>query len=644
MKPIRRSALRAAVPVVLAVAALPNGQAAANWEGAVASPTAFFARWSYVPDIDQRRLNLPNNGNMYCVPTAFMNWMAYIAHHGFPGVSPPGDQTIYHWHSDLPFIDMTGWLYDLGLLMETDGNLGTKGNKAVEGFIEWMNGKGFPYLLYDYGVSDDFTPRHSHISDWTLRKCPVVMGVGWYAVDTAPPPFPPIDFHVRVGGHSVTLVSVARSGTDREVGIRDPASDNNLQPFGPATQSPATTEYYGFLAEQVVHSTYGARIMDKVENYGSGYFDGYTVIVPLSVLTTVDDGLKIGIHTPAPWSWESAPPLQEIDIGSPTQIADARNVPGTPEVCIVTEADPIGGKIPSKVWRVNLVTGQATEFASFANAKKIVFGRKRQLYVLDGSTIRRFNYDASPPVELNSVFIGGSPDAIAFNDFNDTLLIHSPGGDRIFILKADLSETALPILDLPPDEVILDGQTFMVPRPGTSHIFLTSEGSQAVYLVAQNLMGATVLTLMEGEITAPESFNMGDDYTMYISENGLLRVYPPDPIHGTWVEDPGSPFAGLATLGPVEVPRSRSNQDPPSPEDPAFFNVLPTQFAPGVVDCIHADADASGVIDFDDVIAVLANWLSDYSPGTGPGDANADGIVDFDDVVLVLSLWLTVCS
>src|SRR5438552_9650729 len=42
-----------------------------------------------VPDIDQRRetvdpfiVGLPNDGAMYCFPTATMNWGAYIDHHG----------------------------------------------------------------------------------------------------------------------------------------------------------------------------------------------------------------------------------------------------------------------------------------------------------------------------------------------------------------------------------------------------------------------------------------------------------------------------------------------------------------------------------------------------------------------------------
>lgn len=54
------------------------------------------------------------------------------------------------------------------------------------------------------------------------------------------------------------------------------------------------------------------------------------------------------------------------------------------------------------------------------------------------------------------------------------------------------------------------------------------------------------------------------------------------------------------------------------------------------------DADGNGVVDFDDINSVLANWLSTCPPPC-PGDANADGIVDFEDINAVLANWLNSC-
>src|SRR5688500_13820307 len=66
---------------------------------------------SHVPDFDQRRaagsgiVGLPADGGMYCVPTSAVNWMAYLANHGFPAfdpgagnweVSPPANTAAYN--------------------------------------------------------------------------------------------------------------------------------------------------------------------------------------------------------------------------------------------------------------------------------------------------------------------------------------------------------------------------------------------------------------------------------------------------------------------------------------------------------------------------------------------------------------------
>ena len=49
-----------------------------------------------------------------------------------------------------------------------------------------------------------------------------------------------------------------------------------------------------------------------------------------------------------------------------------------------------------------------------------------------------------------------------------------------------------------------------------------------------------------------------------------------------------------------------------------------------------ADVDEDGVVDFNDLILVLAAW--GVCPAC-PEDLNEDGVVDFADVLLVLSAW-----
>lgn len=56
------------------------------------------------------------------------------------------------------------------------------------------------------------------------------------------------------------------------------------------------------------------------------------------------------------------------------------------------------------------------------------------------------------------------------------------------------------------------------------------------------------------------------------------------------------------------------------------------------------DADRDGLVSFPDIIAVLANWANDYSPGSGVGDADYNGLVEFPDVISVLANWGDDCK
>lgn len=62
-----------------------------------------------------------------------------------------------------------------------------------------------------------------------------------------------------------------------------------------------------------------------------------------------------------------------------------------------------------------------------------------------------------------------------------------------------------------------------------------------------------------------------------------------------------------------------------------------------VVPACLGDSNGDGLVDFNDINTTIANWLNDYTPGTGPGDANADGVVGFDDITETIANWLGPC-
>ena len=100
-----------------------------------------------VPDLDQQRNavgstpGLPGDGTMYCVPTSFTNWFAYLANHGIPqpnSLDGPRD-----WESNASYDRVTSVLSTMGALMNTDPAGGTKGGSipgAKAYAALWMNG------------------------------------------------------------------------------------------------------------------------------------------------------------------------------------------------------------------------------------------------------------------------------------------------------------------------------------------------------------------------------------------------------------------------------------------------------------------------------------------------------------------------
>jgi hypothetical protein len=50
-----------------------------------------------------------------------------------------------------------------------------------------------------------------------------------------------------------------------------------------------------------------------------------------------------------------------------------------------------------------------------------------------------------------------------------------------------------------------------------------------------------------------------------------------------------------------------------------------------------ADINASGVVDVDDLLAVVNAW--GVCPGPCPADTNASGVVDVDDLLEVINCW-----
>jgi hypothetical protein len=216
-----------------------------------------------VPDFDQRRdaapgvIGLPGKGSYYCVPTAALDFTAYLADHGYPLLGPgTGDFQLVSYNG------ITNSLLAMGSFMGTDPATGTTGSGAVSGLQNWLDGS-YPGSFTGSCLSWSL---FSDLANWAVQGGLVMVGMGQY--DAA---------GNRQSGHLVALVYAKIAGSEMLMGIHDPADDGNLY-----SQSTFTTEYYNIQDEQGFFQG-SSRVLSHVVGYGKNnnyYIDGAVLIWP----------------------------------------------------------------------------------------------------------------------------------------------------------------------------------------------------------------------------------------------------------------------------------------------------------------------------------------------------------------------------
>ncbi|MHC4977076.1 MAG: hypothetical protein ACYTF7_10805, partial [Planctomycetota bacterium] len=346
------------------------------------SGTISWAKWIHMPDFDQRRSALPNNGGMYCVPTSTTNIFAYLSRHGYP-MAYPGSRSVWEWQSNAQYDEVTSNLSLLGAVMGTHGVDGTDGNGYFNGLDVLVSNQPFTY--YAYWTNDDYTPNFESVELFTFAKYPTSINVGWFTQEGS--------VVTRVGGHDVSVQKVWRdtsgAGLDglEKISIRDPADDNDDL----TTQSTFVSQEYDIAEEYVIYQG-KFRWMDKLVGYGSGRLDGLTAFKPLQGLTTDSDGLSIWLHLPNKFGWDSSASLRTFDLNEiGHKASDIEEIPGSLEIAYIKPH--IGRDDVSSIWKLNPITGVHEHIIDAPFAQEIEFGRFRQLYVRMPDKLQCINID-----------------------------------------------------------------------------------------------------------------------------------------------------------------------------------------------------------------------------------------------------------
>lgn len=601
--------MHGALAIALAAAITTSGRADVIYEWT----DTFHFHWTVtqLPDVDQRRFGLPNNGSWYCGPTAAFNLFAYFANHGLESLPPgPGNYQSDDFHDDV-----TDVLADIGTAMSITTPGGVTGEGLEAGIEAWLP-DGLFSIVHQYG-SHTYTPGFGTINTAVANGAYVIVGVGYYE-----------DFgdHLdRKGGHVVTAARGIVNGGAYGIGFRDPWTMDSL-----FDQSPFLTNLYITVPETQVPfdgalprpmwRVYG---MEASSGAWHGYIDGVLAIYPTFALTTFG-GATVGlvrsnvVEGGEPSLLESFAPVGDGELIDMTMHADL--------TCAVTILIPLGAD-GQEVWTMKPQGNGVWEHldVDVFNPGDPVVNRHRELYLIDGlGTINLVNMDEDPPsVEM----IGSSPvpgQALAYDEANDRLLVYSAQEGKLMELDRSLVGPAT-THTLPGIPFADDG--FVRWNPITGDRWFCVEG-QLFRMTEDGAHFEPVIV----DVVNPQAIDFGEDGRLFVSDQGVIMEfveddgvwdYPPDPVF-----PPGQPAGQF-----LHVSRSSTNFDPALHAD--FVNVVPDPpSGVPVADCV-ADVNGDGDVGLQDLLIILSVWESDDALA----DVNADLTVDLQDLLAVLSAW-----
>ena len=483
---------------------------------------AFSYSLNGVPDLDQKWDALPNNGNMYCVPTSAMNWMYYYAKHGRPGAVKYSEAFALHILFNLNL---------MGSYMDTDAEDGTSSGDDVDGLIDWMDDFKVPAFVSAGRATDNNNVTYVNIRNKLQSNAHVNVSMGRYKKDGN-------EFE-RTSGHAMTLVQLKRTDANViTIGVHDPAQDDgnlNAQ-SGTRVRTESLTQENRNIEGDVC----------TVLRWGSGtdpyrFIDAWLAILPIfgvtqltgSSLTSYTADLKNGSIT-----------TKDFPLPFKSDVADLVLHPSSHQATVIADGS-------GEVWKLDLTEGSWTKMPNVSNARIITYGgRDERLFVVQGREIVSFDDDGK---RLDKVDIGEAVDAVSYDQKNNRLVVASSGAKRLFSVTPKLQVTG----NVEAPEVPGKGRLSLSVRGRDSTVIITREGAPEAAKVRWHSTGAVASgrfrLLAEGATAAGHVDRKG---RLYVSEAGKIATFDTD---GNRV--PGFALNGLKAGRLLKIARSGHNLD-----------------------------------------------------------------------------------
>ncbi|HLO42459.1 MAG TPA: GC-type dockerin domain-anchored protein [Phycisphaerales bacterium] len=578
-----------------------------------------------IPDFDQKRTTLPNDGKMYCVPTSWVNQMAFLQNNGYQGLMWPLYGT-YNWQSQSYYPIVSSRIADMGNRMDTDPYDGTS--------LDWGDVFDYvndfaapnPYMIgikksaYPGGSSIGPTPKYAAAQ---LKLGGLVnMHIGWFKREGGQ--------YKRTGGHSVTMNGAYNlcSGTP-VMRWRDPSSGDSY-------------------SSQSTFSTSSSNAVPKFDVFRWGNDAMYAFIYQLDAYTGTTKGFMTGIVTlmvnfgVGIETGRDASPLtlvrpfgysrEELPSEEPIKFADAQDIVQLELMPEMTRAlAVVGGKNP-RVWMLDLAFGEHKPFFELDAVGPLALGRFEEIFVGQGSKVLKINPETGKP---DAQFDGQNPIALlAYDDATDEVVAFDPLKRRLIQLDRNLRVLHDRLI---PDGVKVDATSAVAIDPVGHNIWL-APGDGSVFEITRPREGSPMAKkhTLKG-VDQIRSIQFLPDGGLAILCDGSVREFRRDE-KGELVHKAISGFDGMKFNGIFRLAQSRD--DTPA----AFKNVIeptvepPAEGPENVPDC-EADYDGSGFVDTDDFTA----FVMDFEQGLLRSDVDYTGFVDTDDFTAFVTAFEKGC-
>lgn len=591
----------------------------------------FTYRVVHMPDLDQRRYNLPSWGSMYCVPTAAVNLFCYAANHGIPSAYPgPGN-----WQSQSRYADATTAIFSTGVVMGTDEETGTGGAGGLDGLNYWA-GQSNALITIRLSKTGSYTPTVAKMTKLACQGWILSFAYGRYEIVGSQGGDPILD---RTGGHAVTFVRSQRNDSEYFMRYRNPADDDELHSqsdFAVKHVNPVT--YVGYFDDSqlrgmnaIGHPSSDGKVRIVDSYWGIRPMWGFRFVGSPNLLG--GGGGTIHMMDPTPLEGSVNLTLPQIQVSSFTTLLDLAIHPDMTEALVLTRSIFVGQ--PTVLRSLDPMTGAMTTLPDApTDLVELAPGREGFIYSFDQEG-KLFKLGPDGAVDA-SIAHAPLPASICFDGVSDTLRLLSVSERRI--AKYSKSLGAMENIAVP-TSVPLSGDGSVRVDPTTGRSWFKTDGSALLYNVIIGGAGPIVSIITPPAISGGlQSFQFGDAGELYLMGNGSIKVMK-RLANGTWAEDPTSPFHGLPGGQRMALFGSTTN------EDPAIHATIGWRDIPAeeLLDIGQTRLDCDADLDGDDLVngADLGILLGKWGAVRGIADLNQDGIVNGADLGALLGAWGT---